>query len=212
MWQIASGAFFASPSPTDVCCPMRLYGTVVQPGWLFDRVTLKVLECLWQGLDHALWWAKARLVAHCISRVVCLAKQWWVSATVLLIRRGSFYSPRLMPARTRRPVILAQVLLIPTPATLLCCLICSRVLRGSSRTSASPHCELQMQMCSSAGWCSRGAMVQKSEPLPWKLLSKSTFLWQLQCKTPRDIIYSQTVDQFWFWKAEIRQHNSFAHL
>lgn len=29
---------------------MRLYGTVVQPGWLFDRVTLKVLECFEKAL------------------------------------------------------------------------------------------------------------------------------------------------------------------
>lgn len=67
--------------------------------------------------------------------------------------------------------------------------------------------EFQTQICSSAGWRSKGMMIKKSKLLPWKLRSKCTVI--SMTGSPRDTIYSQTVDQF--WKAE-KVKGSIIHL
>lgn len=80
-----------------------------EPPWRFSNVC--------ESPDKVLCWTKVQDVAH-----ICQNNDDFV--TVLLIKRGSFLSPRWRAACTR-DVTLAQVLLVPTLATLLCCLICS---------------------------------------------------------------------------------------
>lgn len=91
--------------------------------WMFSNVC--------ESPDKVLRWTKVQEVAH-------IWQNNDDSVTVLLIKRGSFLSPGWTAACTRAPVTLAQVLLMPTLATLLCCLICSWKIQASSGTPASP--------------------------------------------------------------------------